>query len=154
MVLTTCPFCGTGCNFYLQVIDNKITDVIPCKTHPVSEGQLCVLGRNSFRFIHNKDRLVRPMIRNGNLFVEGTWPEAYKKISEKFHRIKETNGPDAIAVLSSAKCTNEENYLIMKFTRGVLGTNNVDHCARLCHASTVTGLAAAFGSGSMTNSIC
>jgi formate dehydrogenase alpha subunit len=153
MVLTTCPFCGTGCNFYLKVLGGEITDVVPCKTHPVSQGELCVLGRNAYQFIQNKNRLTKPLIRKGDDFIEVSWSEAYKRVADGLLGIKKNYGPDALAVLSSAKCTNEENYLIMKFTRGVLGTNNIDHCARLCHSSTVTGLAASFGAGAMTNSI-
>ncbi|MBW2589346.1 MAG: formate dehydrogenase subunit alpha [Deltaproteobacteria bacterium] len=153
MVLTTCPFCGTGCNFYLKVLEGEITDVVPCKTHPVSEGELCVLGRNAYKFIQNKNRLTKPLIRKGGDFIEVSWSEAYKRVADGLLGIKKNYGPNALAVLSSAKCTNEENYLIMKFARGVLGTNNLDHCARLCHSSTVTGLAASFGAGAMTNSI-
>ena len=153
MVLTTCPFCGTGCNFYLKVLEGEITDVLPCKTHPVSEGDLCILGRNAHRFVQKPDRLTKPLIRKGDDFIEVSWSEAYKRVADGLLGIKENYGPNALAVLSSAKCTNEENYLIMKFTRGVLGTNNLDHCARLCHSSTVTGLAASFGAGAMTNSI-
>jgi predicted molibdopterin-dependent oxidoreductase YjgC len=131
MVLTTCPFCGTGCNFYLKVLGGEITDVVPCKTHPVSEGELCVLGRNAYKFIQNKNRLTKPLIRKDDDFIEVSWSEAYKRVADGLLGIKENFGPDALAVLSSAKCTNEENYLIMKFARGVLGTNNLDHCARL-----------------------
>jgi formate dehydrogenase alpha subunit len=153
MVLTTCPFCGTGCNFYLQVMDGEILDVIPCKTHPIAQGQLCVLGRNASRFVRHKDRLTSPLLKENGRFVEISWPEAYQQVGQGLLGIKDRYGPDALGVLSSAKCTNEENYLIMKFARGVLGTKNIDHCARLCHASTVVGLAATFGSGAMTNSI-
>lgn len=131
MVLTTCPFCGTGCNFYLQVVGGEITDVVPCKTHPVSEGMLCVLGRNSHRFVNNPERLTRPLVRNNGELVEASWPEALKRAANGLLKVREWSGPDALGVFSSAKCTNEENYLIMKFARGVLGTNNVDHCARL-----------------------
>ena len=131
MVLTTCPFCGTGCNFYLKVLEEKITDVLPCKTHPVSQGELCVLGRNAYKFIQNKNRLTTPLIKKGDDFIEVSWSEAYKQVADGFLEIKKNYGSDALGVLSSAKCTNEENYLIMKFTRGVLGTNNIDHCARL-----------------------
>ncbi len=75
MVLTTCPFCGTGCNFYLKVLGGEITDVVPCKTHPVSEGELCVLGRNAYKFIQNKNRLTKPLIRKGDDFIEVSWSE-------------------------------------------------------------------------------
>ena len=153
MVLTTCPFCGTGCNFYLKVLEGEIADVLPCKTHPVSEGDLCILGRNAHRFVQKPDRLTKPLIRKGDEFIEVSWSEAYKRVADGLLGIKENYGPNALAVLSSAKCTNEENYLIMKFTRGVLGTNNIDHCARLCHAGSVAGLQLAIGSSAMSNSI-
>lgn len=131
MVLTTCPFCGTGCNFYLQVEEGKILDVLPSRNHPISQGKLCILGRNAHRFVQNPDRLTRPLVRKDGEFKEVTWAEAYRTIAEGFTRIRERHRPDALAVLSSAKCTSEENYLIMKLTRAVLGTNNIDHCARL-----------------------
>jgi predicted molibdopterin-dependent oxidoreductase YjgC len=131
LVLTTCPFCGTGCNFYLQVLDGQITEVVPCKTHPISEGQLCVLGRNASHFVNNKDRLTSPLLRNGDDFIPIGWKEAYERVAEGLSSIKNSSGPEALGVLASAKVTNEENYLIMKFARGVLGTNNIDHCARL-----------------------
>jgi predicted molibdopterin-dependent oxidoreductase YjgC len=131
MVLTTCPFCGTGCNFYLQVMNGKVTGVVPCKTHPISEGQLCVLGRNSYSFVQHEDRLTKPLVRQGDSFVETSWPEACLKIAQQFNRIKREEGPGAFGVCSCAKGTNEENYLVMKFAREVLGTNNIDHCARL-----------------------
>ncbi|MHC1741760.1 MAG: formate dehydrogenase subunit alpha [Syntrophobacteraceae bacterium] len=153
MVMTTCPFCGTGCNFYLQVLDGEILDIVPSRTHAVSEGQLCVLGRNAHRFVQNKDRLTRPLMRQGERFVEISWEEAYRRVAEGLLGIKERHGADSLGVLASAKCTNEENFAIMKLARSVLATRNVDHCARLCHASTVVGLAASFGSGAMTNSI-
>jgi predicted molibdopterin-dependent oxidoreductase YjgC len=131
MVLTTCPFCGTGCNFYLQVDEGKIINVLPSRNHPISQGKLCILGRNAHGFVQKADRLTRPLMRKGGDFTEVSWAEAYRAIAEGLVRIKEKNGPDALALLSSAKCTNEENYLIMKFARTVLGTNNIDHCARL-----------------------
>ncbi len=153
MILTTCPFCGTGCNMYLEVIDNEIVGVTPLKEHPISKGRLCVLGRNAHRFVSHPERLKKPLKKVNGRFVEIEWDEAIKEIASRLKEIKETYGPDSIGILSSAKCTNEENYLMMKFARAVIGTNNIDHCARLCHASTVTGLAASFGAGAMTNSI-
>lgn len=131
MTLTTCPFCGTGCNFYLQVQDEEIVDVLPCRSHPVSQGKLCVLGRNAHEFVQKPDRLKKPLIKKDGRFVEVSWQEAYRRVAEGLAGIKDVHGPDALGVLSSAKCTNEENYLFMKFTRGLLGTNNIDHCARL-----------------------
>jgi len=152
-ILTTCPYCGCGCNFYCQVLDGELVGVLPCKSHSVSQGKLCIKGWSANEFVISKERLTKPLIkRNGN-FTEASWDEALDVVAKKLKGYKENYGPDSIAVLSSAKCTNEENYLMMKFARAVLGTNNVDHCARLCHASTVVGLVQSFGSGAMTNSI-
>ncbi|MDD4876410.1 MAG: formate dehydrogenase subunit alpha [Dehalococcoidales bacterium] len=152
-VLTTCPYCGAGCNYYLQVFDNQIVGVLPSKTHPVSQGKLCIKGWNAGDFVNHADRLTKPLMKKDGKFVEISWDEALKTVAGKLTEYKEKFGPDSLATLSSAKCTNEENFLMMKFARAVLGTNNVDHCARLCHASTVVGLVQSFGSGAMTNSI-
>ena len=152
-VLTVCPYCGAGCNLFLQILDGELIGVLPHKSHVVSQGKLCVKGWNAHEFVYNKDRLTKPLLRRDGTFVEISWDKALEIIAEKFKEYIKAYGPDSIGVLSSAKCTNEENYLMMKFARAVLGTNNVDHCARLCHASTVVGLAATFGSGAMTNSI-
>ncbi|NLI33266.1 MAG: formate dehydrogenase subunit alpha, partial [Deltaproteobacteria bacterium] len=110
-------------------------------------------GRFGYDWINHPDRLKTPLIREGEGFREASWDEALKLVAERLGNIKAKFGPDALAFFSSARCTNEENYLMNKFARAVIGTNNVDHCARLCHASTVAGLAASFGSGAMTNSI-
>lgn len=153
-ILTICPYCGAGCNFYLQVLDDEIIGVLPHRLHTVSQGKLCIKGWNAHEFVYNKDRLVKPLIKQEDgTFKEISWDEALDIIVKKFKEYIKENGSDSIGVLSSAKCTNEENYLMMKFARAVLCTNNVDHCARLCHASTVVGLGASFGSGAMTNSI-
>lgn len=130
-VLTTCPFCGTGCNFYLQVMEGELVDVLPCKSHPISQGQLCVLGRNAHKFVQHKDRLQTPLIRKQGKLEPASWDEAYSLISEKLLQTRDAHGAEALGVLASAKCTNEENYLLMKLARGVLGTNSIDHCARL-----------------------
>ena len=152
-ILTTCVYCGVGCNLYLHVENDRITGATPCESHPVSQGKLCIKGWKTHEFIQHPERLKKPLIKKNGAFVEVSWDEALDYVAEKFKEIKETHGPKALACLSSAKCTNEENYVMQKFARAVLNTNNVDHCARLCHASTVAGLAAAFGSGAMTNSI-
>jgi len=152
-VLTTCEFCGCGCNFYLGVEDNKVVAVYPCASHPVNQGRLCIKGWQGHDYIHSPERLTTPLIKQGDTFREASWEEAYRLIADRLRGIKEKYGSDSIAVFSSAKCTNEENYLLQKFARAVIGTNNVDHCARLCHASTIVGLMATFGSGAMTNSI-
>jgi len=152
-VLTTCPFCGCGCQFYLQILDGEISGVIPCKTDEISEGKLCIKGRNAHRFVQHKDRLKKPLIKQDEKLTETNWQKAFDIIGKRLRKIKRDFGPDSIGLLSSAKCTNEENFLFMKFARAAIGTNNIDHCARLCHASTVVGLMSAFGSGAMTNSI-
>lgn len=152
-ILTTCPFCGTGCNFYLKVEGNQVVGISPSRNHPVSRGRLCVKGWNAFEFVNHPDRLTKPLVKRNGKFREATWPSVYNLIVKKIKKIKSRYGPDAFGVISSARCTNEENYLIQKFARAVLGTNNVDHCARTCHSPSVAGLARSFGSGAATNSI-
>ena len=152
-VLTTCPYCGTGCNFFLQVADGRLVGVVPCKTDEISLGRLCIKGYNAHAFVQHPDRLKQPMIREGGQLKQVTWEKAMDRIVNEITRIRDKYGPDSVLVLASAKCTNEENYLFQKLARAALGTNNVDHCARLCHASTVTGLLYSFGSGAMTNTI-
>ena len=148
-VPTTCPYCGTGCGFNLVVKDGKAVGVAPWHRNPVNDGKLCPKGNYAHEFIHSEDRLTRPLIRKGDRFTEASWDEAYDLIAKSFRKYK----PEETACLSSARVSNEENYLMQKFARTVLKTPNVDHCARLCHASTVVGLAGAFGSGAMTQSI-
>lgn len=151
-VKTVCPYCGTGCSIYLNVKEDKVTGVSPDYESPVNRGNLCVKGRFGWDFIESSERLTRPLIRkNGNL-EEASWEEALDLVTSKFKETTDNHGPGSLAGLSSARVTNEENYLFQKLLR-MVGTNHVDHCARLCHAPTVAGLAAAFGSGAMTNSI-
>ena len=152
-IKTTCNYCGCGCNFDFNVKEGKVVKVTSNPESIVNGINLCAKGRFGYDYIHHKDRLTTPLIRKKGKLKKASWEEAYQLISSKFTQIKKENGSDSLAVLSSAKCTNEENYLLMKFGRAVLGTNNVDHCARLCHSATVAGLAQAFGSGAMTNSI-
>jgi len=152
-VLTTCPYCGCGCNMTLQVAAGRVVGVAPVRGHPVAAGSLCVKGWNAHEFVHSPDRLTGPLLRRDGKLVAAGWDEALDFIAGDLKRIVAAAGPDAIAFFSSAKCTNEENFLMMKLARAAFGTNNVDHCARLCHASTVVGLAGTFGSGAMTNSI-
>ena len=118
-----------------------------------NEGILCVKGKFGYKFLNNPDRLKTPLIKKNGEFVEATWEEAYDLIEKKARKVMESDGPDAFAGLSSARCTNEDNYAFQKLFRTVFRTNNVDHCARLWHSSTVAGLAATLGSGTMTNSI-
>jgi len=152
---TTCVYCGVGCQIDLNV--NSKTNQIVRVTSEVgcipNSGNLCVKGRFGMEFVGHPERLTTPLIKRNGKFEETSWDQALKLIAEKLKKIKSESGPDSIAGLSSAKCTNEDNYVFQKFIRAGIGTNNVDHCARLCHASTVAGLARAFGSGAMTNSI-
>jgi predicted molibdopterin-dependent oxidoreductase YjgC len=113
------------------VIDGEIVGVLPVNDHPVGQGSLCIKGWNAHSFVQHEDRLVSPLIRENEKFREATWPEAISLIADRLTDIKTVSGPDSIGVLASAKCTNEENYLLQKFTRAVIGTNNIDHCARL-----------------------
>jgi predicted molibdopterin-dependent oxidoreductase YjgC len=130
-VLTTCTHCGCGCGFYLEVLDGQVIGTIPCKTDPVSQGKLCIKGWNVHEFIQSPKRLTTPMIRKNGELVEVSWDEALDYTVSKLKSIKASDGGDAIAFLTSAKVTNEENYLFQKFARAAVGTNNVDHCARL-----------------------
>ena len=130
-VQTTCPYCGVGCNLELQVVDSRVTGVLPSKGHPVGQGKLCIKGWNAHSFVHHEERLTHPLIKENGEFRQATWDEALSLIASRLGKIKAEHGPDSIGVLSSAKCTNEENYLLQRFARAVIGTNNVDHCARL-----------------------
>jgi predicted molibdopterin-dependent oxidoreductase YjgC len=130
-ILTTCIYCGCGCGLYLEVLDGEIVGVLPAKEHPVSQGRLCIKGWNAADFIYHPDRLKTPLIRKDGELVEATWDEALSLVAERLSTIKAESGPNSLAFLSSAKCTNEENYLMQKLARAVIGTNNVDHCARL-----------------------
>ena len=130
-ILTTCVYCGCGCGLYLETLDGRITSVWPAKTHPISQGKLCIKGWNATSFVNHPDRLKTPLIRKNGDLVQATWDEALSFVGERLSAIKRESGPNSIGFLSSAKCTNEENYLLQKFARAVIGTNNVDHCARL-----------------------
>jgi predicted molibdopterin-dependent oxidoreductase YjgC len=145
IITTTCIYCGVGCQLDLHVRDGKVVSVTPGKTGP-GEGKLCIKGWSAHEFIHHPDRLTKPLIREAGGFREATWDEALDLVAYRLTEIRNTHGPDALGFFSSAKATNEENYLFQTMARAAVGTNNVDHCARLCHASTVTGLVAAFWS--------
>jgi formate dehydrogenase alpha subunit len=164
-VKTICAYCGVGCSIYLGVRDNKVVSVRGDPEGPANRGSLCVKGRWGYDFLSHPERLTTPLIRlpgvarkaghDGRvqeIFREASWDEALELAAKRLLELKQGYGSDSIATLSSAKCTNEDNYVMQKFARAVIGTNNVDHCARLCHASTVVGGIAAFGQGAMSNS--
>ena len=152
-VQTTCPYCGVGCQIELNIKDNRIVKIYGVEGGSDNKGNLCVKGRFGFDYVHHPDRLTTPLIKRNGKFEEASWDETLDLIATRFKELKDKYGSDALAGFSSAKCTNEENYLFQKFVRTCFGTNNVDHCARLCHAPTVSGLVQTFGSGAMTNSI-
>jgi formate dehydrogenase (NADP+) alpha subunit len=152
-VQTTCAYCGVGCQIHLHIKDNRIVKVTGVEGAAPNFGSLCVKGRFGYDFVSDPKRLTIPLIKENGSFRKASWNEALSMVAETFSAIKQKYGADSIGVFSSAKTTNEDNYVAQKFARAVIGTNNVDHCARLCHASTVAGLAASFGSGAMTNPI-
>lgn len=129
-VRTTCPFCGTGCNFDLNIKDDKVVGVTPNPEAPVNGRSLCVKGRFHGDMINSPNRITTPLIKKDGEFVEASWEEALSLVAERLTDIKEREGSDAIAALSSARCTNEENFVMQKFMRAVIGTHSVDHCAR------------------------
>jgi formate dehydrogenase (NADP+) alpha subunit len=147
---TVCPYCGTGCRLTLGARGDTLVSARGDADSPVSRGRLCVKGRfGSFEFVSHPDRLRTPLIRTADGFREASWEEALGVVGRELRKHR----GDAFGGLSSAKVTNEDNYVFQKFVRAAMGTNNVDHCARLCHSSTVAGLARSFGSGAMTNPI-
>jgi formate dehydrogenase alpha subunit len=146
-VKTTCTFCGTGCGLVLGVRGNEIVSSVGDRLSPVNHGKLCVKGRYGNGFVNSPKRLTTPLIKRNGAFEEATWDEALDLITQKFAEYK----GDSFAAIGGARCTNEDNYLVQKFARAVMHTNNVDNCARLCHAPTVTGLASTFGTSGGTN---
>ena len=128
---TICPYCGVGCTLILNVKNNKVIKVTSDKDLGVNRGWTCVKGRFGFDYIHSPDRLTNPLIKEGDQFRTASWDESLDAVARRLKKVKEVHGPDAIGFLVSAKCTNEENYLLQKLARAAIGTNNVDHCARL-----------------------
>jgi len=130
-VKTTCPFCGCGCQMFLEVMDGKLVRTLPVKGAQMNEGKLCIKGWNAHQFVHSPDRLTAPLVRKNGILQETSWEEALETVVSNLSAIRERNGGNSLAFLSSARCSNEENYLLQKLCRAGFGTNNVDHCARL-----------------------
>jgi len=130
-VKTTCSYCGVGCQMYLHVRDGKVVKVTGAEGFAPNYGSLCVKGRFGFNFVNSPERLTTPMIKENGEFRKASWDEALNLVAKKLGDIKEKHGPDTIGVLTSARITNEENYVVQKLARAVIKTNNVDHCARL-----------------------
>jgi len=128
---TTCSYCGVGCQLDMHVKDNRVVQVTGAEETAPNCGSLCVKGRFGFDFVGSPERLTKPLIRANGAFREASWDEALDLVARRLGEIKAGSGPDSIGVLTSARITNEENYIAQKFTRAVLQTNNIDHCARL-----------------------
>ena len=130
-VPSVCSYCGTGCGVLFQVVDGELVSTLPLKTHPVNQGKLCIKGWNLHEHITSYMRLKHPLVKAFGRFIRSGWEEVIQLTAERLKEVVDRHGPDSVGVLVSAKITNEENYLAQKFARAVIGTNNVDHCARL-----------------------
>ncbi|MBK8505381.1 MAG: formate dehydrogenase subunit alpha [Saprospiraceae bacterium] len=150
---TVCTYCGVGCNLDVASEGDKVFSIQAPYDAEVNNGHTCLKGRYAFRFYNHPDRLRTPLIKRNGQFEEATWDEAYDLIATKLSTYKRDFGADYIAGISSARCTNEENYLMQKFIRAVIGTNNIDGCARVCHSPTALGMQRTFGTGAATNSV-
>ncbi|MCM3870801.1 MAG: formate dehydrogenase subunit alpha [Pyrinomonadaceae bacterium] len=149
---TTCPYCGTGCEMNVGSNQNQIVSIKPLLDAPVSQGHLCVKGRYAFDFVSADDRITEPMIRRDGEWQIVTWDAAISFAANRLQSILDEHGPECIGILGSARGTNEENYLAQKFARVVIGTNNVDCCARVCHTPTAAAMKLMLGTGAATNS--
>jgi len=130
LVSSICPYCGCGCGLYVVVENGIAKNIEYMQEHPVTEGALCPKGNAALNVVYHTERIRYPMKRRGGNWVRIGWEEAFDLVVSQLRQIKEAHGSDALGFLASAKCTNEENYLFQKFAR-LMGTNNVDHCARL-----------------------
>ena len=130
-VLTTCPYCAVGCNMLLQVLDGEIVGTLPAKTGPSNEGRLCIKGWTVHEFIQYQDRLTTPLWRKNGSLRTTSWDQALDFTASELSRLMEAYGPESVAFVGSARCTNEETYIFQKFARAVFGHNHIDHCARL-----------------------
>jgi len=149
-VRTVCSYCGVGCNLEVAVKNDEVLS-IRAPQDAINAGHTCLKGRYAFKFYNHEDRLTSPLIRKNGVLVPCSWDEALDFIKEKFESIKIEHGPDAIAGISSARCTNEENFIFQKMIRQLVGTNNIDCCARVCHSPTAWGMQQSFGTGAGTN---
>ncbi|AZE49108.1 Formate dehydrogenase [Pseudomonas chlororaphis] len=153
VVPSICTFCGVGCGLGVRVEDDRVVGVEPQPGHPISQGQLCSKGWATSFAIDPVNRLTSPLIKECGSFRRASWDEALTRISDEFHMALDELGPSGVGIISCARATNEDNYAAQKFARAVLGTHNIDHCARICHSLSVAGLLCTLGSGAMSNSI-
>ena len=149
-VPSICPYCGTGCGINFVVKDGKIIGVEPWKRHPVNEGKVCPKGNFGYQFINHPDRLTTPLIKENGEFREASWDEALDLVASTLKKYADTD-PNKLGFYACARSPNENIYITQKLARAGCGTQNVDHCARICHGPTVAGLATTFGSGASTN---
>lgn len=149
---TVCPYCGVGCEMNVGVRDGAVVGVSSVPDAPVNRGHLCIKGRYAFEFNNAPDRVIEPMLRDARGWRPVPWDDAVAAVADGLRRVIDRHGPDAVGVLGSARATNEDNYVSQKFARVVLGTNNVDCCARVCHAPSAAGMRRALGTGAATNS--
>jgi formate dehydrogenase alpha subunit len=152
-VTTVCPYCGCGCTLSLGVKDGRVVYARPAEASSVNRGTLCVRGSYGYDFIHSPERLLHPLIKVDGEFRQATWEEALHRVADGLKKIKEIHGADALAVFGSSKCTNEENYVLQRFARDVLGTNNIDNGSRLYNAASRRGLGATIGYTGTTGSL-
>jgi formate dehydrogenase major subunit len=150
---TICTYCGVGCNLNVATKGTEVLSIQAPVDAEVNHAHTCLKGRYAFKFYNHRDRLRKPLIRTNGHFEEATWDEAYDHIVKNLTRIKQDHGGQSIAGISSARCTNEENYLMQKFIRAIMGSNNIDCCARVCHSPTAWGMQKSFGTGAATNSV-
>jgi formate dehydrogenase major subunit len=150
---TICTYCGVGCNLEVSTNNGEILSIRAPYDAEVNQGHTCLKGRYAFKFYNHPDRLNSPMIKRNGQFEKVSWDEVYSYITDKFIGYKKEFGPDSMAGISSSRCTNEENYLMQKFFRAVINTNNIDGCARVCHSPTALGMQRTYGTGAATNSI-
>ena len=149
---TTCPYCGVGCELLIGTRDDRIVTAAPAHDAPVNRGHACVKGRYGHGFVHSDDRVLEPMVREGGSWRTVSWDAGDRRSRRRLPARARTGGPAGVGVFGSARATNEDNYVLQKFARLVLGTNNVDCCARVCHAPSAAGLRLAFGTGAATSS--
>jgi formate dehydrogenase alpha subunit len=153
IVHSICPYCGCGCGISLEIKDNRLIRCTPDENNNLNHGTLCVRGSYGYDFVHSPERLTTPMVKADNDFKAISWEEALNLVVSEFKRIKDTYGPDSLAVFGSSKCTNEENYLLQRFTRCSLGTNNIDNGSRIYNADSYTNLGKTFGFLDTTSSL-
>lgn len=150
---TICSYCGTGCEVKVGSRNGQITTIRPALEGPSNHGHTCVKGRYAFDYVYAEDRVTSPMIKRNGAWQKVSWSEVIHFIADHFQQTIARHGPDSIGVLSSARGTNEENYVAQKFARVVLGTHNIDCCARVCHSPTAAAMKMTLGTGAATNSL-